>query len=254
MMNTQDLSKLTYKELDKLSYQLARDHKLSFDDFFPNAPLSPEQKANKALGERLRAVMDERARRYDTEEAKIFMAERNAAYEAAKAEHERRYAADATYKAHVDDLWQEWARSEAHHEACEAYFTTVESRRGKVHSEHQTRLYALRQEYEVRLLDLARETQARLNNAGLAYEKRAEMLKREVKVRLPSLNLEYRERIRTMQFEYKVPLASLSCEWRDAMATKSEAWHTAGKARSAYMKAIGDDGNTFTQRTTKQSA
>lgn len=252
-MNTQDLSKLTYKELNELSYQLARDHKLSFDGLFPNAPLSPEQKANKALGERLDAVMDEIARRHDTEEAKIFLAERSAGYEAAKAEHERRYATDTAYKVHVDDLWQDWARSEARHEACENYFTTVERRRRMVHSEHQTRLYALRQEYEVRLLDLAHETQARLNNSGLAYEKRVETLKRETKVRMPSLNLEYRERIRTMQFEYKAPLASLSREWHDAMAAKTEALHMAWKARSAYMKAIGDDGNTFTPRTTKRT-
>jgi hypothetical protein len=101
---------------------------------------------------------------------------------------------------------------------------------------------------------LARETQARLHNAGLVYEKRAEMLKGEVKVRLPSLHLEYRARIRSMQFEYKVPLAALSREWRRANDAKFEAWHTSLEARSAYMKAIGDDGITFTPHTTKQLA
>jgi hypothetical protein len=126
-MNTQDLSKFTYKELDEISRQLARDYKLPFDERFSNAPLSPEQKANKVLGERLRAIQNEMSRRYDTEERKIFAAERNAGYEAAKAVHERRYASDSAYRAQVDDLWEDWARSEARYEACENYCTTVSS-------------------------------------------------------------------------------------------------------------------------------
>lgn len=253
-MSAQELEKMTYKELDELSRQLARDYKpqfkLPFKELFQTT-LSPEQKANEALGERLRAVMDEMTRRHDTEEAKIFFAERDAGYEAAKAVHERRYATNSAYKAHVDDIWQDWARSEARYEACETSFKEVVQRQGAVHGEHRKRLFSLQQEYEARLLDLVRETQARLNNAERTYEKRIETLKHEATKRVPSLKLEYRERIRTIQLQYKAPLASLSREWQHAMDAKTEALHAAWNAQSTYMKAIGDNGGTFTPQTTK---